>query len=248
MRKKIVVGNWKMNTSLESALNLVLDINNLKGRKLESIILVPFTHIKVVQDVSCPNLKIGAQDVSQYDCGAYTGEISATMLESMGVKYVTIGHSERRTIFKEDNKIISDKIKKALGNNLHPIVCCGEPLEERKNNNYLQFVEKQIKSALYQLSEKDLKNIFIAYEPIWAIGTGETASSEQAQEVHKFIRNLLKDKFGNEIAENMTILYGGSVKPNNAEELFSKTDIDGALVGGAALNAQSFVDIIKANI
>jgi len=247
MRKKIVVGNWKMNTNLEGALNLVLDINELKGRKLESIILVPFTHIKVVQDVACPNLIVGAQNVSQYDCGAYTGEISSTMLESMGVQYVAIGHSERRTIFNENNEIISEKIKKALQNNLKPIVCCGEPLEERKKGNYLNFVEEQLKSALFSLSEKDMENIFIAYEPIWAIGTGETASAEQAQEVHKFIRNLLKEKFGENTAENTTILYGGSVKPNNAKELFSKKDIDGALVGGASLNAKSFVDIIKAN-
>ena len=237
-----------MNTNLEGALNLVLDINELKGRKLESIILVPFTHIKVVQDVACPNLIVGAQNVSQYDCGAYTGEISSTMLESMGVQYVAIGHSERRTIFNENNEIISEKIKKALQNNLKPIVCCGEPLEERKKGNYLNFVEEQLKSALFSLSEKDMENIFIAYEPIWAIGTGETASAEQAQEVHKFIRNLLKEKFGENTAENTTILYGGSVKPNNAKELFSKKDIDGALVGGASLNAKSFVDIIKANV
>ena len=237
-----------MNTSIEIALNLVLDINELKGRELESIILVPFTHIKVVQDIACPNLKVGAQNVSQYDCGAYTGEISSTMLESMGVNYVTIGHSERRTIFNEDDNIISLKIKKALVNNLTPIVCCGEPLKERKSNNYLQFVENQIKTALFDLTEKEMKNIFIAYEPIWAIGTGETAGAEQAQEVHAFIRNLLKEKFGNEIANNTTILYGGSAKPNNAKELFSKEDIDGALVGGASLNAKSFVDIIKANV
>jgi len=248
MRKKIVVGNWKMNTNLELALNLVFDINELKGRELESIILVPFTHIKVVQDIACPNLKIGAQNVSQYNCGAYTGEISSTMLESMGVRYVAIGHSERREIFKEDNETIKQKVVTALENNLKPIFCCGEPLQERKNNNYLPFVKNQIKTALFDLSKEDMRNIFIAYEPIWAIGTGETASAEQAQEVHLFIRNLLKEKFDTETANNITILYGGSVKPNNAKELFSKEDIDGALVGGASLDAKSFVDIIKANV
>lgn len=237
-----------MNTNLELALNLVFDINELKGRELESIILVPFTHIKVVQDIACPNLKIGAQNVSQYNCGAYTGEISSTMLESMGVRYVAIGHSERREIFKEDNETIKQKVVTALENNLKPIFCCGEPLQERKNNNYLPFVKNQIKTALFDLSKEDMRNIFIAYEPIWAIGTGETASAEQAQEVHLFIRNLLKEKFDTETANNITILYGGSVKPNNAKELFSKKDIDGALVGGASLDAKSFVDIIKANV
>lgn len=237
-----------MNTNLELALNLVFDINELKGRELESIILVPFTHIKVVQDIACPNLKIGAQNVSQYNCGAYTGEISSTMLESMGVRYVAIGHSERREIFKEDNETIKQKVVTALENNLKPIFCCGEPLQERKNNNYLPFVKNQIKTALFDLSKEDMRNIFIAYEPIWAIGTGETASAEQAQEVHLFIRNLLKEKFDTETANNITILYGGSVKPNNAKELFSKEDIDGALVGGASLDAKSFVDIIKANV
>lgn len=236
-----------MNTNLEEAYNLVIDINKLKGRDLVSIILVPFTHIKSLQEIACPNLKIGAQNISQYPCGAYTGEISASMLESIGVTYVTIGHSERRTIFKEDNNIISEKVKKALEFNLKPIFCCGEPLEERKNNNYLNFVKEQVTSALFSLTEKDITNITIAYEPIWAIGTGETASATQAQEVHLFIRNLLKEKFGDKIASNMTILYGGSVKPTNANELFSEADIDGALVGGASLKADSFVDIIKAN-
>ncbi len=246
MRKKIVVGNWKMNTNLEEAYNLVMDINRQKGREFESIILVPFTHIKSLQELACPNLKIGAQNVSQYACGAYTGEISASMLESIGVKYVTIGHSERRTIFNETNEVISMKIIKALESDLRPIVCCGEPLSERKNGSYLEFVKNQLETALFNLEVSDLKNIIIAYEPIWAIGTGETASAAQAQEVHQYIRNILTEKFGNKFANNMTILYGGSVKPNNAKELFSEKDIDGALVGGASLNAQSFVDIIKA--
>lgn len=245
MRKKIIVGNWKMNTNLELAYNLVIDINRLKGRELESIILVPFTHIKTLQEIACPHLFIGAQNVSQYECGAYTGEISASMLESIGIKYVTIGHSERRTIFNENDIIIAEKIKKSLAYNLHPIICCGEPLAERKNNNYLNFVKGQITSALFDLAESDLKNISIAYEPIWAIGTGETASATQVQEVHTFIRNMIEEKFGSKIAKNLTILYGGSVKPSNAKELFSEEDIDGALVGGASLDANSFVEIIK---
>lgn len=234
-----------MNTNLEIAYNLIIDINRLKGREHESIVLVPFTHIKSLQELACPNLKIGAQNVSQYDCGAYTGEISASMLDSIGVQYVTIGHSERRIIFKEDNQVIKEKIVKSLAHNLKPIVCCGEPLEERKNGNYLSFIKEQVSSALFNLDNIDLKNIIIAYEPIWAIGTGETASAEQAQEVHQFIRNLLKEKFGSKIADDMTILYGGSVKPSNAKKLFSEEDIDGALVGGASLDADSFVGIIK---
>lgn len=245
MRKKIIVGNWKMNTNLELAYNLVIDINRLKGREIESVVLVPFTHIKSLQEIACPNLFIGAQNVSQFECGAYTGEISASMLESIGIKYVTIGHSERRTIFNETNDIISEKIKKALAYNLHPIVCCGEPLVERKSNNYLNFVKAQIESALFDLKEKDIKTLTLAYEPIWAIGTGETASAAQAQEVHAFIRKMLTEKFGTKTAENVTILYGGSVKPSNAKELFSEKDIDGALVGGASLDANSFVEIIK---
>lgn len=246
MRKKIIVGNWKMNTSLEIAYNLVIDINKLKGRNIESIILVPFTHIKSLQEIACPNLKIGAQNVSQFDCGAYTGEISASMLESLGVKYVTVGHSERRTIFNENNDIIAKKIEQALKFNLHPIVCCGEPLEERKNKNYLNFISNQIESALFNMNSNDIKKLTLAYEPIWAIGTGETASASQAQEVHLHIRKMIANKFGNNIADNLTILYGGSVKPTNAKELFSEKDIDGALVGGASLDASSFVEIIKA--
>jgi triosephosphate isomerase len=245
MRKKIIVGNWKMNTNLELAYNLVIDINRLKGRELESIILVPFTHIKTLQEIARPNLHIGAQNVSQYECGAYTGEISASMLESLDIKYVTVGHSERRTIFNENDAIIAEKVKKALNYNLHPIVCCGESLEERKNGTYLNFVQEQIESALFDLKDSDIKNLTIAYEPIWAIGTGETASAPQAQEVHAFIRRMIEKKFGSKIAYNVTILYGGSVKPSNAKELFSEEDIDGALVGGASLDAKSFVEIIK---
>ena len=199
MRKRIVIGNWKMNTSFEDAYNLVLDINKLKGRELESIILTPFTHIKSLQEIACANLKIGAQNVSQFDNGAYTGEISAEILKSLGVKYVAIGHSERRTVFDESNEVIALKVKTALSYGLKPILCCGEPLKIRKNGTYIDFVSNQLKDALNNLSKEDLKNIILAYEPIWAIGTGETASSAQAQEVHLSIRNLLKENFGSEI-------------------------------------------------
>lgn len=247
MRKKIVIGNWKMNTGFEEALNLVLDINKLKGRALEAIILTPFTHIKSIQEIACTNLNVGAQNVSQFENGAYTGEISAEMLASLNASYVAIGHSERRTIFKEKNEIIASKLNIALKNKLKPILCCGEALAIRKEGKHIAFIKEQLKSALKGLSKADMQNIIIAYEPIWAIGTGETASAAQAQEVHKQIRKLLIALFDAETAENTTILYGGSVKPTNAKELFSEADIDGALVGGASLNAESFVQIIKAN-
>lgn len=247
MRRKIVVGNWKMNTGFEEALNLVLDINKLKGRALEAIILTPFTHIKSIQEIACANLKVGAQNLSQFENGAYTGEISAEMLASLNAKYVAIGHSERRTIFNETDEIIAAKLQIALKNNLKPILCCGEALATRKAGTHIEFIEKQLKSALQALTKENMQRIILAYEPIWAIGTGETASAAQAQEVHQSIRALLTELYDAETAENTSILYGGSVKPTNAKELFSEEDIDGALVGGASLNAESFVQIIKAN-
>lgn len=247
MRRKIVVGNWKMNTGFEEALNLVLDINKLKGRALEAIILTPFTHIKSIQEIACANLKVGAQNLSQFENGAYTGEISAEMLASLNAKYVAIGHSERRTIFNETDEIIAAKLQIALKNNLKPILCCGEALATRKAGTHIEFIEKQLKSALQALTKENMQRIILAYEPIWAIGTGATASAAQAQEVHQSIRALLTELYDAETAENTSILYGGSVKPTNAKELFSEEDIDGALVGGASLNAESFVQIIKAN-
>lgn len=236
-----------MNTGFEEALNLVLDINKLKGRALEAIILTPFTHIKSIQEIACANLKVGAQNLSQFENGAYTGEISAEMLASLNAKYVAIGHSERRTIFNETDEIIAAKLQIALKNNLKPILCCGEALATRKAGTHIKFIEKQLKSALQALTKENMQRIILAYEPIWAIGTGETASAAQAQEVHKSIRALLTELYDAETAENTSILYGGSVKPTNAKELFSEEDIDGALVGGASLNAESFVQIIKAN-
>lgn len=247
MRKKIVIGNWKMNTGFEEALNLVLDINKLKGRNLEAIILTPFTHIKSVQEIACANLKVGAQNVSQFENGAFTGEISAEMLSSLNAKYVAIGHSERRTIFNESDEIVAAKLNAALKNNLKPILCCGEALEIRKAGKHIDFITQQLKAALANLTKEAMLQTIIAYEPIWAIGTGETASAAQAQEVHLKIRALVSELFDSKTAENTSIIYGGSVKPSNAKELFSEPDIDGALVGGASLNAESFVNIIKAN-
>jgi len=247
MRKKIVIGNWKMNTIFKEALLLTEEINTLITKETETVILVPFTHIKSLQEKCNANVIVGAQNVSQFENGAFTGEISAEILESLCVEYVTIGHSERRTIFAESNKIIAEKLAIALKYKLKPVLCCGEALEIRKNGTYISFVENQLKDALQNVSESEMQNIIIAYEPIWAIGTGETASAAQAQEVHLSIRNLLEKLYNKEVAQNITILYGGSVKASNAKELFSETDIDGALVGGASLNAKSFVEIIKIN-
>lgn len=247
MRKKLVIGNWKMNTSFKEALHLTEELNQLLDKQMEAVILVPFTHIKSLQEKCSTNVKVGAQNVSQFENGAYTGEISAEILDSLQVEYVTIGHSERRTIFAESNQIIAEKLEIALKYKLKPVLCCGEDLEIRKNGTYISFVENQLQDALKNISESEMKNIIIAYEPIWAIGTGETASAAQAQEVHLSIRNLLEKLFSKIIAENTTILYGGSVKASNAKELFSENDIDGALVGGASLNAESFVEIIKIN-
>lgn len=247
MREKIVIGNWKMNTNFDEAISLASSINSLLSKEIKSVILVPFVYINSVQGMCSPNLKVGAQNVSEYKNGAYTGEISAEMLRSLKVEYVTIGHSERRTIFNENNEIIANKIETALANQLKPILCCGEPLEVRKNGTYISFVENQLTDALKNVSSSEIKNVIIAYEPIWAIGTGETASAAQAQEVHSSIRTLLEKLYNKEIAQNISILYGGSVKAENAKELFSEKDIDGALVGGASLKATSFIDIITAN-
>lgn len=247
MRKKIVIGNWKMNTSFEQAKQLVEELNNENKNNTQTAILVPSVYVVPLQSIANKAIAIGAQNVSSFEKGAYTGEVSASMLQSIQVEYVAIGHSERRTIFNETDDIILDKVKQALANILKPVLCCGEPLEIRKANTFLDFVGDQINFVLNNITADDMKNIIIAYEPIWAIGTGETATATQAQEVHVHIRNIIEKHFGNEIAHNTTILYGGSVKPSNAEELFSEKDIDGALVGGASLNAQSFVEIINAN-
>jgi triosephosphate isomerase len=245
MRKKIVVGNWKMNTSLEEAINLLVDINQFIEDE-NAIVCVPFTHIVTSIELAKSNLSIGAQNVSEYDDGAYTGEISARMLKSLGVDYTIVGHSERRKLFKESNQAIANKIAQLLKEKITPIFCCGEPLKEREAENELKYVENQLEESLFFLSIEAVQNVMIAYEPIWAIGTGKTASPVEAQTVHAHIRNLLSKKYGSEIANEVTILYGGSVKPENAKQLFDCKEIDGALVGGASLKADSFTDIIQA--
>jgi len=248
MRKNIIAGNWKMNKDLSEAIQLVSDLKNeLDGKSLntEVIIAPPFISLEAVKSLTINSvIKLGAQNMHNADSGAFTGEVSAHMLRSVGCEYVILGHSERRIIFGESDEVINQKVKQAFVNGLTPILCCGESLEERENNTTFNVIEKQITAGLKDLDSNNIENIVIAYEPIWAIGTGKTASPEQAQEVHAFIRKLLSELSNEEVASNITIQYGGSVKPDNAKELLSKPDIDGALVGGACLNADSFKDII----
>ncbi|MBK8945523.1 MAG: triose-phosphate isomerase [Ignavibacteriae bacterium] len=248
MRKYIIAGNWKMNKNLSDAIQLVSDLKTeLDGKTINAEVVVapPFVSLEAVKSLIKDSvIKLGAQNMHSVDSGAFTGEISADMLKSVGCDYVILGHSERRTIFGETDEFINLKVKQALKNNLIPVLCCGESLEERENATTFNVVETQIKACLNGLSNEEIKNTVIAYEPIWAIGTGKTASPEQAQEVHEFIRKLLTNLTNSEIASEITIQYGGSVNAKNAKELLSKPDIDGALVGGACLKADSFRDII----
>jgi triosephosphate isomerase len=248
MRRNIIAGNWKMNKDLSEAIKLVSELKSmLDGKNLNAEVVVapPFISLEAVKTIiKDSNIKLSAQNMNNEDSGAFTGEVSASMLKSVGCEYVILGHSERRTIFGESDELINLKVKQALKNNLTPILCCGESLEERETNKTFEIVESQLKTNLKDLSNEQIEKVVIAYEPIWAIGTGKTASPEQAQEVHAFIRNLLANLTNNEIANNITIQYGGSVKPDNSKELLSKPDIDGALVGGACLKADSFRDIV----
>ena len=249
MRKNIVAGNWKMNTTLEEGVELANEINNsVKNaeHKCDVIICVPFTHLTSVNAMLDPEVVgLGAENCSEHAKGAYTGEVSAAMVRSTGANYVILGHSERRQYFGENNEQLLAKTKLALENNLKPIFCVGEILEERENGSYNDVVKGQLE-ALFSLTPEEFSNIIVAYEPVWAIGTGKTATSEQAQDMHSFIRKVISEKYGDEIAQNTSILYGGSCKPENAKELFSKPDVDGGLIGGAALKADSFMGIIEA--
>jgi triosephosphate isomerase len=248
MRKNIIAGNWKMNKDLTEAIQLVSELKSeLEGKTLNAEVIVapPFIALETINSlIKDSNILLAAQNMHSSDSGAFTGEASASMLKSVGCEYVILGHSERRTIFGESDEFINEKVKQAFNNDLTPILCCGESLDERENGTTFSIIEKQIRAGLMDLSNEQISNTIIAYEPIWAIGTGKTASPEQAQEVHAFIRKLLAELTNNEVAANVTIQYGGSVKPDNAEELLSKPDIDGALVGGACLKADSFRDII----
>ena len=248
MRKKIVAGNWKMNTTVpegvELAKEVVKEAASLSS-EVKLIVGVPFTHLaSVAAALEGSNVELSAQNCADEVKGAYTGEVSAKMLASLPVKYVILGHSERREYYGETNEKLVKKINLALAENIAPIYCVGEKLEEREAGKHFEVVASQIKEVLFGLTEEQMKNIVIAYEPVWAIGTGKTATSEQAQEIHAFIRETLAEKFG-ALAEEISILYGGSCKPSNAQELFAQKDIDGGLIGGASLVASDFIAIAK---
>ncbi|MNK11396.1 Bifunctional PGK/TIM [compost metagenome] len=250
MRKKIVAGNWKMNLDYASGISLFSEIVNMvrdekKGDQI-AIICAPYIHLNSLAKLGGEVVKIGAQNCHQNDSGAFTGEISAGMIKSVGCEYVIIGHSERRQYFAESNELLAEKTVKVLENGLTPIFCIGETLEERNSDIYFEVLKAQLEQGVFGLGTADFSRIVIAYEPVWAIGTGLTASSEQAQEVHAFIRNEIANKYTAEVAENTTILYGGSCNPKNAAELFAQKDIDGGLIGGASLKSRDFVDIVKA--
>jgi len=251
MRKKIVAANWKMNLDLTEGAELVNDI--FKGMPVLNedkmvVIAPPFLHLTqtAAQLTGMIDVHLGAQNCHHEASGAFTGEVSASMLKSAEVEYVIIGHSERREYFKEDNAMLAKKVNQALSNGLKVIFCCGEPLEIRDANTQNAYVEKQIKEGIFHLSESQLADITIAYEPIWAIGTGRTASSAQAQDMHAHIRNVIAAKYEKEVANDMSILYGGSCKPSNAAELFACPDVDGGLIGGASLKATEFLGIVEA--
>ncbi|HON18988.1 MAG TPA: triose-phosphate isomerase [Salinivirgaceae bacterium] len=251
MRKKIVAGNWKMNKNFQEGIELAMAIQqrltNYRGNSIV-VLIPPFVHISKIREViNHPMIKIGGQNCSNKASGAYTGEISAEMLSSSGADYVIIGHSERRQYFGETNELCQEKINLAIDNQLCPIYCIGETLEERNSNQTFHVIEKQLKEGAFGLDADDFSNIVLAYEPVWAIGTGLTATKEQAQEVHAFIRQLIENQYNRDIAHKTTILYGGSCKPSNAEELFSQPDVDGGLIGGASLVSDDFVNIVLAN-
>ncbi|TZF84972.1 triose-phosphate isomerase [Pedobacter sp. BS3] len=252
MRKKIVAGNWKMNMDYTSGLSLFSEVLNMVKDEVtgtqEVVVCAPFIHLQSLSQLAAQQSRvtIGAQNCHQAESGAYTGEISAAMLRSVGVSYVILGHSERRQYFGETDALLAEKVNVALKNNLKPIFCIGETLDERNSGKYFDVIKRQLGDGIFHLSDADFSKLVIAYEPVWAIGTGLTATPEQAQEVHAFIRKELAAKYGEAIANDTTILYGGSCNPKNAADLFSQADIDGGLIGGASLKSRDFTDIIKA--
>lgn len=252
MRKNIVAGNWKMNKSFAEADELVNGIMTLLEEKelpenTMMIVCPPFPYLEMCTDYSNDSyFMVGAQNVNDNDKGAYTGEVSAEMLKSLEIEYCIVGHSERRAYYGETDAIVARKVDQLLKNEIHPIVCCGEVLEEREAGKQFDVVRRQITDGLFHLTPEQFGEIVIAYEPVWAIGTGKTATPAQAQEIHAFIRGLIADKYGKEVADNTSILYGGSCKPSNAKELFANPDVDGGLIGGASLKAEDFIDIAMA--
>jgi triosephosphate isomerase len=251
MRKTIIAGNWKMNKTIAEAVSLVEGLKRELADcvDVEVVVCPPFTALKTVSDMLADTqIKLGCQNMSSEDDGAYTGEISHTMLKELFVRYVILGHSERRDYYQETDFWVNRKVKKALEKNLRPIVCVGEKLKDREAGNTEKVVEAQVRGSLADIPAEQFEEVVVAYEPVWAIGTGKTATSEQAQEVHAFIRGIIRDMVGDQAAAGLRIQYGGSMKPANAKELLSQPDIDGGLIGGASLDANSFISIVKAGL
>jgi triosephosphate isomerase len=251
MRKKIVAGNWKMNMNLEEGIRFAKSVDKYfrekPSGKAEVILCTPFIHLPgVAEIVKNGKVALGAQNCASEASGAYTGEVSAFMIKSTGAQYVIIGHSERRTYYHEDDRLLNKKTVLALNSGLKVIFCCGEVKAEREGGTHFIIVKRQLDEGLFTLPVEEMNKIVIAYEPVWAIGTGLTATPEQAQEMHHYIRGLVKEKYGNDCAKQMPILYGGSCKPSNAAELFSKPDVDGGLIGGASLKKEDFIAIVEA--
>ena len=252
MRSKIVAGNWKMNKTLEEGKILASEIMSMVADEVKGnakvIFCTPFPYLLTIKNQLGNNsrISVGAQNCNENESGAYTGEVSAPMLKSMGIPYVILGHSERRQYYGEDEKLLAKKVDVALKNELIPIFCCGEPLDVREKGEHEALVKKQVEESLFHLDETSIRRVVIAYEPVWAIGTGKTATSQQAQDMHAVIRKLLASKYGLDVANEIPILYGGSVNAANAKELFSCADVDGGLVGGASLKSREFTEIIKA--
>lgn len=250
MRRRIVAGNWKMNLSFSEADDLLYKIvEAMPGIDLQNkevIVCPPYVYLEMATDVSAENpIRVAAQNVSQFASGAYTGEISAAMLEAMDVDYVIIGHSERRQYFGETDEVLAQKVKMALEHDILPIFCCGEVLAEREAGQHREVVRRQLEKGVFHLEEEDFYQVIIAYEPVWAIGTGLTATPEQAQEMHALIRQWVAERYAPDLAQEMTILYGGSCNARNAAELFAQPDVDGGLIGGASLKADEFIQIMK---
>ena len=250
MRKKIVAGNWKMNKNLQEGLELAKNLDAVLANEkvnCDVIIGTPFIHLaSVCAAVDTQRLGVAAENCADHASGAYTGEVSAEMVKSTGANYVILGHSERRAYYGETPEMLKTKVELALANGLTPIFCIGEVLEERKAGEHFNVVKAQIEGSLFSLSDEDFGKIILAYEPVWAIGTGETATPEQAEEIHAYIRGVLAEKYGQEVADNCSILYGGSCKPSNAKELFANPNVDGGLIGGASLKVEDFMGIVRA--
>lgn len=252
MKSKLVIGNWKMNRSFEEAETLTTDIGDALedfNLKTEVVLCPPFPYLELVTDHADEegaNFYAGAQNCSQFTNGAYTGEVSAEMLVSLGVEFCIVGHSERRKYCGETNAVIAEKINRLMEQQLIPVVCCGESLKERNEGSHFEVIKKQISEMLFHLSKEEMEHVVIAYEPVWAIGTGETATPEQADEMHSFIRSMIEKQYGTEMAYNTYIIYGGSCNAQNAVELFAKENVDGGLIGGASLSATDFVQIVEA--